>query len=159
MWPCTLRPPERLIGAVSFFSGRSLVISAKSETVIRRRAADVGLYFLIPIIPAFASARAALEEVDLVPFLEGDDGLLEIGPLADRTAHPLDLAAKDQGLDALHPHLEERLHRPGDLRLGRRPVDDEGILSKLFTGFVQLLSDQGSLDDIGVDHDSAPSSA
>src|SRR5258707_881307 len=50
MGPWTLRPPHRLVGAVSFFSGRSLVISAKSETVINRRAAEVGLYFLIPMI-------------------------------------------------------------------------------------------------------------
>jgi hypothetical protein len=36
--------------SVSFFSGVSLVMSAKSDTVIRRRAAEVGLYFLIPMV-------------------------------------------------------------------------------------------------------------
>ena len=38
-----LRPPDFRMARVSFFSGFALVISAKSETVIRRRPALVGL--------------------------------------------------------------------------------------------------------------------
>jgi hypothetical protein len=38
-----LRPPVLRIALVSFFSGFDFVISAKSETVIRRRPALVGL--------------------------------------------------------------------------------------------------------------------
>ena len=43
MWPWTLRPPVFFIAWVSFFSGFDFVISAKSETVMRRRPALVGL--------------------------------------------------------------------------------------------------------------------
>src|SRR3954447_15632081 len=44
MRPLLLRPPFFVTGASSDFSGSFLVISAKSETVMKRRPGDVGLY-------------------------------------------------------------------------------------------------------------------
>ncbi len=44
MRPLLLRPPFFDSGASNVFSGSSLVISAKSDTVMKRRPGDVGLY-------------------------------------------------------------------------------------------------------------------
>src|SRR5215813_150539 len=153
MWPWTLRPPERFIASVRVFSGRSRVMSAKSLTVVRRRAAEVGLYFLMPM-----SDHASLEQVDLVAFLEGDDRLLEVGTLADVPPHPLDLAADDGGPDSLDVDVEQRLDGASDVVLRRVPVHQEAVVAELLAGLVQLLGDQGALDDVGGDHDQRASS-
>src|SRR5919197_556900 len=160
MWPWTLRPPLFRMAAVSFFSGRCLVISAKSETVIRRRPAEVGLYFLIPMAFLVASlSRAALEQLDLVALLEGDDGLLEVGALAHALAHPLDLPADDQGADAGDAHLELGLHRAAHVMLGGVAIDQEGVLPELLPGLVQLLGVYRSFDHVVMVHGSETSSA
>src|SRR5690606_3095259 len=101
MWPSLLRPPERFIALVRLFSGTSCVISAKSDTVMSRRAADVGLKVLTPIL-----ARASLEQLDLVALFQSDERLLEVRALAHRHADALDLAAHDQRADVFHGHLE-----------------------------------------------------
>ena len=44
MRPLLLRPPFFDIGASSVFSGSLLVISLKSDTDMKRRPGDVGLY-------------------------------------------------------------------------------------------------------------------
>src|SRR5215469_7751030 len=147
MWPWTLRPPERFIASVRDFSGRSRVMSAKSLTVVRRRAAEVGLYFLMPM-----SDHASLEQVDPVAFLQGDDRLLVVGALADAPAHPLDLAADDGGPDRLDVDVEQRLDRPGHVVLRGLPVDEEAVVPELLAGLVQLLGDERALDDVGGKH-------
>src|SRR5215472_11681422 len=147
MWPWTLRPPERFIASVRVFSGRSRVMSAKSLTVVRRRAAEVGLYFLMPM-----SDHASLEQVDLVAFLQGDDRLLVVGALADAPAHPLHLAADDEGPDRLDVDVEERLDRAGHVVLRRVPVDQETVVPELLPGLVQLFGDERTLDDFGGNH-------
>ena len=65
------------LGASSDFSGVSLVISEKSETVWNRRPGLVGLRL------RRAMARLALEEVDRVALGEGDDRPLGVGALAE----------------------------------------------------------------------------
>src|SRR5438105_2185583 len=111
MRPWLLRPPDAGAGAVSFFSGRSLVISAKSKPVIPRRPGDVGLKILMPM------RLNSLEEVDLVPLGEGDDRLLPVRAAARETADPLLLAADDLGVHVGDLHVEERLDRLLDLDL------------------------------------------
>jgi hypothetical protein len=101
MWPWTLRPPERFIASVRDFSGRSRVMSAKSLTVVRRRAAEVGLYFLMPM-----SDHASLEQVDLVAFLQGDDRLLVVGALAVLRPTRFTLPRTDGGPDRLDVDVE-----------------------------------------------------
>src|SRR5215472_10143862 len=153
MWPWTLRPPERFIASVRDFSGRSRVMSAKSLTVVRRRAAEVGLYFLMPM-----SDHASLEQVDLVALLEGDDRLLEVRALADAPPHPLHFAADDGGANRLDVNVEQRLDRAGHVVLGRVAVDDEAVVPELLPGAIQLLRDQGALDDVGGHHGQRASS-
>src|SRR5512144_3379016 len=148
MWPWTFRPPERFIASVSDFSGRSRVMSAKSETVVRRRAAEVGLYFLMPM-----SDHASLEQVDLVALLEGDDRLLVVGALADAPPHPLHLPADDGGPDRLDVDVEQRLDGARHVMLGGIPVDEEAVVPELLPRPVQLLGDQRTLDDVGGNHD------
>jgi hypothetical protein len=43
MCPSLLRPDERFLPSVSFFSGRFVVNSLKSEVVTKRRPGEVGL--------------------------------------------------------------------------------------------------------------------
>src|SRR5689334_10697381 len=146
MCPWTLRPPDRFSGSVRPFSGESLMMSATSDTVIRRRAALVGLYSWMPMacsssarLDAVASGRPSLEALDRVTRLRGHDRLLEVGPLADAPAQPLALAASGVGANALGSELEERLHRAGHVVLGGLAVDDERVLPELLAGLVQLL--------------------
>src|SRR5262245_45538836 len=137
MWPWTLRPPDLRSGAVRLFSGLSLVISAKSETVIRRRPAEVGLYFLIPmIVPQSVPVLggAAFEQLDGVTLLEGDDGLLVVRPLAHGLAHALDLAAGDQGPDVGDLDLEGGLDGDADVVLVGSAVHQERVLAELLPG-------------------------
>src|SRR5262245_65115030 len=153
MWPWTFRPPERFIASVRDFSGRSRVMSAKSLTVVRRRAAEVGLYFLMPM-----SDHASLEEIDLVALAEGDDRLLVVGALADAPPHPLHLAADDAGPDRLDVDVEQRLDRAGHVVLGGIPVHQEAVVPELLPGAIELLGDQGALDDVGGNHGQRASS-
>src|SRR5678816_4230953 len=153
MWPWTFRPPERFIASVRVFSGRSRVMSAKSLTVVRRRAAEVGLYFLMPM-----SDHASLEQVDLVALLQGDDRLLVVGALAGVPPHPLHLAADHEGPDRLDVDVDEGLDRPGHVVVRGLPGQQEAVVPELLAGLVQLLGDQRALDDVGDEHDQRASS-
>src|SRR6266545_2940418 len=97
MWPWLLRPPLFLIGRVSFFSGFAFVISAKSDTVMCRRAGLVGLYSLSPMVFSRPRALRPLEEGDRLALLQGDEGLLPVRTPADAPADALVLAAGDGG--------------------------------------------------------------
>src|SRR5271167_1682616 len=74
--PPPLRPPDFGLGASSDFSGRSLVISEKSETVWNRRPALVGLRERRGIVRPRLST---LEQIDRVTLVEGDDRPFRVG--------------------------------------------------------------------------------
>src|ERR1700684_902307 len=82
--PWLLRPPEPGFGASRDFSGRSRVISEKSETVWKRRPGLVGLRERSGME---RDPLSALEEIDGVVGMERDDGALGVG------AVPLDVGA------------------------------------------------------------------
>src|SRR5262245_28490299 len=94
--PSALRPPVPERGASSDFSGRSLVISAKSETLWKRRPALVGLRVRIAM-----GRPSALEQLDAVAGGDGDDGALGVGPAPALVgpAGALGLALAVQGVD------------------------------------------------------------
>src|SRR5215208_1040119 len=116
MWPWLLRPPDFFMGRVSFFSGFALVTSAKSETVMCRRAGLVGLYSLRAMVPPVR--LRPLEEGDRLALLQGHEGLLPVGALTDAAADALVLAASDRGTHGEDVHVEELLHRLLHLDLG-----------------------------------------
>src|SRR6266540_2170309 len=142
MWPWLLRPPLFFIGRVSFFSGFVFVISAKSDTVMCRRAGLVGLYSLSPMVFSRPLLRRSLEEGDGVAFLQGHERLLPVRPPADAAADALVLAAGDGGAHGEHMHVEELLHRLLHLDLGRLAVDLERVLARELAGPLVLLSDE-----------------
>src|SRR6476619_5725275 len=124
LWPSELRPPVPARGASRLFSGVSLVISAKSETLWKRRPALVGLRVRM------AMARpSALEQLDVVAGGDGDDGPLGVGAttLAVRAPGALGLALPVEGVDLEDAHAPDRLDGVVDLGLGRSLVDDERV--------------------------------
>src|SRR5450755_4660282 len=48
--PSLLRPPVRFLPSTNDFSGRSLVISSRETTEVKRRDGVVGLYFFIGMV-------------------------------------------------------------------------------------------------------------
>src|ERR1039458_3551690 len=113
------------MGASRVFSGRSLVISLKSETLWKRRPGLVGLR----LRRGMFGPPSALEQWNSVAFGESHDGPLGIGPLAeDRLlALPLALALAVEGVDVDHPDVEDLLDGLANLDLvGVRP-HDEGV--------------------------------
>src|SRR5256885_1777852 len=88
--PWAFRPPVLGLGASSERSGRSLVISEKSETVWNRRPGLVGLRLRRGMAVSFLG----LEEVDAVARGQGDHGPLGVraGPEGERAPVALALA-------------------------------------------------------------------
>src|SRR5689334_1349817 len=109
MCPWLLRPPDFFTGRVSFFSGFVFVTSAKSDTVMCRRAGLVGLYSLRAM--SSPVRLRPLEEGDGLALLQGHEGLLPVGALADAAADALGLPAGDRGAHGEDVHVEELLHR------------------------------------------------
>src|SRR5580698_2423757 len=114
--PWLLRPPLCGLGASNDFSGRSRVISEKSETVWKRRPGLVGLRERSGI-PIF---RSAVEQVDGVVGVQRDDGSLDVGALAAHVgaavARRLPLAV--EGVDVEHADAEGLLDGVAHLDLG-----------------------------------------
>src|SRR5271154_99038 len=77
--PWLLRPPVDGLGESSDFSGRSRGISAKSDTVWKRRPALVGLRERSAMV---GPGPSVLEQVDRVTRCEGDDGPLGVRAVA-----------------------------------------------------------------------------
>src|SRR6267154_3311552 len=100
MCPLLLRPPVRLSGSSSDFSGSVFVMSAKSETERKRVAGVIGRNCRIPM--------SALEHLDGVALFEGDDRLLPGRPPALIAAVRAALGAHHEGADAGHRNLEQR---------------------------------------------------
>src|SRR5215210_7258134 len=102
MRPYALRPPVRGLGLVSDFSGVSLVISEKSETVWNRRPGLVGF--------RFRRGMSGLEQVDAVAGHQGDDRPLGVGPrpVGEGAAVALALALAVQRGHLGDPHPEDR---------------------------------------------------
>src|SRR5438034_6230767 len=148
MRPRLVRPPVRRKGSVKAFSGVALVISSKVRVVMKRRPADVGLYFLSGICPIRSPSRLVEELDHLLARLQDHVGLLPVRPASHVAALPLHLA-----VDVGHPHVghlhpEQALHRLLDLRLGGVLVDleAEGALGLLEGG--GLLGDERPPDDL-----------
>src|SRR5213592_1995895 len=120
MWPMLLRPPVRLTGSSSDFSGSVFVTSAKSETERNRVAGVIGRNCRMPI--------SALEHLDGVARFERDDRLLPGWPPAGVASVGAALGAHDHRADASHGDLEQRLDRRLDLRLGRLGMHPERVL-------------------------------
>src|SRR5437899_1469205 len=111
MWPLLLRPPVRLSGSSNERSGSVFVMSPKSDTERNRVAGVTGLNWRMPI--------SALEHRDRVSLFEGDDRLLPGRPPPDVASVGAALGAHDHRAHGGHAHLEQRLDRRPDLRLGR----------------------------------------
>src|SRR5512134_1578244 len=160
MWPCALRPPDFFIARVSFFSGFAFVTSAKSATVMWRRAGLVGLYSLRAMVPLPSRPLRPLEEGDGLAFLQGDEGLLPVRAPADAAADALGLAAGDGGAYGEHVHVEELLHRLLHLDLRRVAVHLEGVLARQLPRALVLLGDERTLHHVldGEVHDRLASS-
>src|SRR5512146_914385 len=112
-----------------------------------RRAGLVGLYSLRAMVPPVLRLRP-LEEGDGLAFLEGHEGLLPVGALADAATDALVLAARDGGAHREHVHVEELLHRLLHLDLGGVAVDLEGELPRELAGALVLLGDERTLHDV-----------
>src|SRR6266540_2554150 len=138
MWPLLLRPPVRLSGSSSDFSGSPLVTSAKSETERNRVAGVIGRNCRIPI--------SALEHLDGVALFEADDRLLPGWPPAGVPPVGAALGAHDHRADAGHGNLEQRLDRRLDLRLGRLGMHAERVLLARAVGRRRFLGDHGAHD-------------
>src|SRR6266508_1412128 len=101
MWPLLFRPPVRRSGSSSDFSGSPFVTSAKSETERNRVAGVIGRNCRMPI--------SALEHLDGVALLEGDDRFLPGRPPAGEAPVRAALGAYDHGADGGDGDLEQRL--------------------------------------------------
>src|SRR6185437_2869021 len=123
--PWLLRPPLCGFGASSDFSGRSRVISEKSETVWKRRPGLVGLRERSGMV----MFRSALEQVDGVVGVERHDGALGVGALAPHVGAPVAgrLPLAIQRVDVGDADTEGLLDGVGHLDLGGARVDDEGV--------------------------------
>src|SRR5438132_3213362 len=119
MWPLLLRPPVRLSGSSSDFSGSVFVTSVKSETERNRVAGVIGRNCRMPI--------SALEYLDGVALFEGDDRFLPGRPAAGVPPVRAPLGAHDHRADVGDRHLEQRLDGRFDLRLARVGVNAESI--------------------------------
>src|SRR5512138_1353156 len=159
MWPCALRPPDFFIGAVSFFSGFVFVISAKSATVMWRRAGLVGLYSLRAMVSLRPRLRP-LEEGDGLALLQGHERLLPVRAAADVAADALVLPARHGGADGEDVHLEQLLDGLLHLDLGRVAVHLERELPGRLAGALVLLGDERTLHHVldGEVHESTSSS-
>src|SRR6476659_1275586 len=156
MRPCTFRPAFFDRGASSVFSGSDFVISWKSDTVMKRRPAEVGLNFLT----AMASDSRS----------EGFDGLAGrhchdclLPARAAAAGHPAALGLR-RHLGDVHGDdvdLEDALHRLADLRLVGVGVHLERVLVALADHAVALLRHDGRDQDCAgiVSHSLLPSSA
>src|SRR5665213_479606 len=156
--PWLLRPPVRGLGASSDFSGRSVVSSAKSETVWNRRPALVGLRERNAM---GCPGLSVLEQVDRVTRGEGDDGPLGVGAVAHAAALPvaLGLALAIQGVDVGDPHVECLLDGVADVDLGGRRVDHEDVDVVVHQGVRLLRHDGPDEDVVGIPHDFFPSAS
>src|SRR5262245_17496844 len=144
--PVLLRPPDFGSGPTSDCSGRSFVISLKSNPVRNRRPGDVGRNWMIGI------ASGSLEEVDPAALGEGDVGLLPVGTASLVPADAPHLAHLAVGADLRDLHLEERLDGLADLRLVGAGVDAEHDLVAQLVHQRALLGDDRTLDDVGGGH-------
>src|SRR5688572_17660820 len=109
MRPVLLRPALPFIGAMSERSGSERVISAKSETVMNRMPADVGLKVLTPMGDSLRRRR--LVEVDRRTGRERDVRLLPVAELSGVLAEALRLAAHDDRADSVDLHAVQGLDR------------------------------------------------
>src|SRR5947199_938459 len=111
MWPLLLRPPVRFNGSSSVCSGSCWVISAKSDTERNRVAGVTGLNWRMLI--------SALEHRDRVSVFQEHDRLFPGSAAPDGAAVALALGPHHQRAHGGDGHVEQRLDRVLDLRLGR----------------------------------------
>src|SRR5512143_292899 len=159
MCPCELRPPDFFTGRVSFFSGFCFVTSAKSDTVMWRRAGLVGLYSLRAMVPPSPGLRP-LEEGDGLALLQGHERLLPVRAPADVAADALVLPARDGGAHGEDVHVEQLLDGLLHLDLRRVAVPLERELPGRLAGALVLLGDERTLHHVlgGDVHESTSSS-
>src|SRR5687767_14074822 len=118
-WPLLLRPPVLRLPSVSALTGLPFHSDDLSTRMRPRRAGLVGLYALSAI--SLDPAR----DVDRIALGEGNDRLLRIRPLVGLALPALGLALGDDGVDAQHLDVEQRLDRRLDLGLRRGSGDLE----------------------------------
>src|SRR5690606_22900063 len=158
MRPCELRPPVFLSGSSSDFSGSVFVISSKVATVMPRRAGDVGLYRLTPMVHPASSISGTLEDRDPLALCQGHDGLLDLPRAALRPALPAQLALLPDGVHLGDLHVEDLLDRLLNLRLVGVAVDFEHVLALLHQGS-SLLGNNRPLQNVSRVHQPNASSS
>src|SRR5262245_13389987 len=151
--PWAWRPADFGLGPSSDFSGRFAVISAKSETVWKRRPGLVGLRVRMPM------TTSVLEQRDLARG-ERDDGVLDVGLGADPVGAPraAALARAVQRVDAVHLDAPDQLDGVADLRLARRRMNLEGVDPGLHQRVALFGDDRGEDDVARILHDASPCS-
>ena len=101
------------------------------------------------IIPMFQNHKlGSFEEVYTVPFSQGDNGLLPVGPLSISLSQTLHFAQNSNGPDIIDLHLEEVFNGRLDFDLIRIPIDLEDILMSLIFLEGALFSYQRSSDNL-----------
>src|SRR5437660_1854382 len=127
MWPLLLRPPVPRFGSSSDFSGVVFVISPKSDTERNRVAGVTGLNCRMPM--------SALEHRDRVSVFQEHDRLFPGSAAPHGAAVALTLGPHHQRAHGGDGHVEQRLDRVLDLRLGRVGMHPERVfLARLKRG-------------------------
>src|SRR5690606_13625995 len=118
IFPWLFRPAFRISGTVRDFSGLSVVISSKVETVFCRTPGEVGLKCLIPMVLPPSLRGSDFEDFDrLAVFRQLHNGLFPVAPPSAVTAEPLHFPADVHRVHLFHFHSEDLFHRLLDLRL------------------------------------------
>jgi len=94
----------------------------------------------------YSRGLGSFEEVDTVPFSQGDNGLLPIGPLSISLAQTLHFSKNGNGPDIINLYLEEVFNGRLDFDLIRIPIDLEDVLMSLIFLKGALFSNQRSSD-------------
>src|SRR5918996_3470338 len=167
MRPFALRPAFLGFGLVSDFSGLSVVTVAKSDTLMPRRAGDVGRYLRLAMClrplgygwRAVSHSPAWLrEDVDLVAFGEGHDGALGLLALTPHEPETHPLARAVERVDLAYGHAPDCLDSLLDLRLVGGGMHDERVAA-VVEQRVALLADDRFDDHVVWALHAAPSSS
>src|SRR5471030_2761369 len=153
IWPLLLRPLCFFLTSTRPRSGFLSVSSEKSIVVMKRRPAEVGLYFLTGIYLLLKVVDAV--QLDFLPGSNSDDGFF---PVRTRTRRAnafarevLLLAWNRHGVDLKNRHLEDFLNGVLDLRLACKQMHLKAVL--LHSGVQhRLLGDQRGNNDVAGVH-------
>src|SRR5690606_30405058 len=106
MRPLLLRAPVLLLPVVRPLTGLPFQMPERSTRTSWRRPGVTGLYVLSAMIVSRPASESG-GDVDGVALGEGHDGLLHVAARTGAATEVFRLALGDQGIHALHLHIEE----------------------------------------------------